>query len=79
MAWKTKVVLAAVTAFGAGCSNSEPQAADGAQLFTDYCAPCHGAQGTGNTDIEAPSIGGLPEWYVQGQLVKFRDGLRGTH
>ena len=50
----------------------------GEALF-DTCVPCHGPQGAGNPDIGAPTIAGLPQWYMQRQLEKFRDGLRGAH
>jgi cytochrome c553 len=50
----------------------------GEALFA-LCAQCHGSQGQGNPDIEAPSIAGLPGWYVQSTLMKFRAGGRGTH
>jgi cytochrome c oxidase subunit 2 len=51
----------------------------GAFLFTNYCAQCHGAAGQGLGDPLAPSIAGLPDWYVVEQLGKFRSGVRGTH
>ena len=50
----------------------------GRELF-QLCAACHGEQGEGNALFLAPGIGGLPSWYVEAQLVKFRDGGRGTH
>ena len=34
------------------------------------CRPCHGPQGYGNPKIQAPSIAGLPAWYVEAQLGK---------
>jgi cytochrome c oxidase subunit 2 len=50
----------------------------GDQLY-DFCSQCHGAGGEGNRAALAPAIAGLPQWYVEGQLEKFRDGLRGKH
>jgi cytochrome c oxidase subunit 2 len=50
----------------------------GAELF-GLCAQCHGASGEGNQMFGAPRIAGLPAWFVQGQLMKFRAGLRGKH
>jgi cytochrome c553 len=50
----------------------------GHELF-DLCARCHGAAGQGNQLFFAPVIAGLPQWYIEGQLTKFRDGVRGTH
>lgn len=43
------------------------------------CAPCHGNDGSGNRTVGAPAIAGLPVWYVEAQLRKFRDGSRGAH
>jgi len=50
----------------------------GQELFA-ACASCHGAKGEGNPSIAAPAIAGLPAWYVEAQLVKFRTGVRGAH
>ena len=52
--------------------------ARGADLY-DTCKPCHGVNGGGNQELGAPSIAGLPQWYIEAQLNKFRSGLRGTH
>ncbi len=51
---------------------------DGAELF-ELCVQCHGSAGQGNPLALAPSIAGLSEWYVKGQLEKFKAGYRGTH
>ena len=50
----------------------------GAELY-EACVPCHGVDGAGDIDIEAPSIAGLPQWYIQEQLVGFQEGYRGDH
>lgn len=50
----------------------------GRELF-QLCATCHGAEGQGNELFLAPSIGGMPLWYLEAQLEKFRAGGRGTH
>jgi cytochrome c553 len=52
--------------------------ARGEQLFA-LCAQCHGDDGGGDAVALAPAIGGLPAWFVTGQLQKFRNGGRGTH
>ena len=44
-----------------------------------FCAVCHGEQGEGNFDIGAPKIASLSSWYVREQLIKFKNGVRGTH
>jgi len=55
--------------------------ADQARAKSIYkiCAPCHGNQGEGKAELEAPAIAGLPEWYLNSQLKNFRDGVRGKH
>jgi cytochrome c553 len=50
-----------------------------AQALFQLCAACHGDQGEGRLDLEAPAIAGLPVWYVSAQLQKFRQGVRGSH
>lgn len=50
----------------------------GQALFA-LCTQCHGTDGGGNADVLAPAIAGLPAWYVEGQLVKFKSGQRGLH
>jgi cytochrome c553 len=52
--------------------------ARGRELF-QLCSQCHGPDGGGSPVTLAPSIAGLPEWYVERQLSHFRDGIRGTH
>lgn len=50
----------------------------GAVLY-ELCQQCHGQQGEGDPLALAPSIAGLPQWFVEAQLVKFHEGGRGTH
>jgi cytochrome c oxidase subunit 2 len=52
--------------------------ARGEELY-QLCATCHGAEGQGNELYLAPAIGGMPLWYLEGQLAKFREGGRGMH
>jgi len=52
--------------------------ARGKALF-DFCSTCHGIAGEGNPAVQAPAIAGLPQWYVEAQLRKFKTGARGTH
>ena len=47
----------------------------GQQLFK-LCAVCHGTAGQGNREFVAPAIAGLPRWYVEAQLAKFKHGQR---
>ena len=50
-----------------------------AQAIYDLCANCHGDNGQGKVELEAPAIAGLPAWYVSSQLYKFKNGTRGKH
>jgi cytochrome c553 len=50
----------------------------GQEMFR-ACTACHGDHGQGNPAIQAPAIAGLPAWYVEAQITKFRTGLRGAH
>ena len=73
-------VFVVVTLPLAGCT--KPSAAakpiEGRQLYA-ACKDCHHKQGIGKAVVAAPAIAGLPAWYVEAQLVKFRTGVRGTH
>jgi cytochrome c oxidase subunit 2 len=50
----------------------------GQQLYL-LCGVCHGANGQGDQQRKAPAIAGLEAWYVETQLLNFRNGLRGYH
>jgi cytochrome c553 len=51
---------------------------DGAALFNNVCAQCHGTKGEGKEEVKSPSIANLPIWYVTTQLSNFHDGKRGS-
>jgi len=62
-----------------GCGGMPRQdIARGAELY-DTCVPCHGKKATGDPALGAPPIAGLPRWYIEAQLGKFRNGQRGKH
>jgi cytochrome c553 len=71
------VTLLSLAIWGCG-TKVEEGIARGHELY-DTCKPCHGVNGGGNQALGAPSIAGLPQWYLEAQLNKFRSGLRGTH
>ena len=50
----------------------------GAELY-ETCLPCHGENAVGNPEIAAPAVAGLPQWYIEEQLVGFQNGYRGDH
>lgn len=43
------------------------------------CVRCHGKNGEGKKNLQAPAIAGLPDWYILNQLKTFKKGDRGTH
>jgi len=42
------------------------------------CSACHGQQGEGNQQLNAPKLAGLADWYARRQLVSYQQGVRGT-
>lgn len=42
------------------------------------CAACHGADGNGDRQLQAPPLRGANDWYVVRQLKAFHDGRRGA-
>lgn len=43
------------------------------------CAACHGPNGQGEKELDAPAIAGQEVWYLETQIKAFRSGVRGTH
>jgi cytochrome c oxidase subunit 2 len=41
------------------------------------CSACHGPDGKGNQSMNAPSLVGASDWYLETQLMNFRAGIRG--
>lgn len=50
----------------------------GAQLY-GVCASCHGPEGGGNADMNAPRLSHLDPWYLERQLHFYKTGVRGSH
>ena len=72
--------LVVFTALRAGDDRRPPTASKsraGQATFASVCGNCHGANGEGRTDLKTPSIAALPYWYVETQLGKFRQSVRG--
>lgn len=69
--------LAAQPTFGSTLARAAPDAAAGQATYA-VCLACHGAEGEGNVDLNAPKLAGQPAWYLQRQLDNFRHGLRGA-
>ena len=53
--------------------------AEKGQPYFALCQTCHGENGTGNKDLNAPRIAGQHGWYLQRQLQNFKAGIRGAH
>lgn len=70
-------LAALVLLFGA-CAADAQDAGRGRSLFQP-CTACHGQQAEGNVAVQAPSLAGLPAWYVAEQLRNFRTKRRGTN
>lgn len=50
----------------------------GEGLYT-ACQDCHGKDGEGNRELNAPSLAGQYDWYLLSQMQNFRSGVRGEH
>src|SRR5436190_802067 len=74
-----KLSLALLGLIGLGGCGEPSAPMEKAHARFAYCSPCHGENGGGNATLGAPSIAGLPQWYIEAQLGKFRTGVRGTH
>lgn len=53
-------------------------AAKGMYIYMDYCMSCHRYNGSGEIAFRSGQLVGLQDWYMLGQLEKFRSGIRGT-
>lgn len=43
------------------------------------CGQCHGWEGEGKQQVNAPRYAGMSDWYLVTQLKNFRNGVRGLH
>ncbi len=75
--WTLLLVAGGLTL--SGCHLAATDAATRGKELFDTCVPCHNADGSGNPAVGAPNIAGMKEWYVLGELKKFRSGDRGMH
>ncbi len=53
-------------------------AAKGMYVYMDQCMECHRYNGSGEVAFRSGQLVGLQDWYMLGQLEKFRAGIRGT-
>jgi cbb3-type cytochrome c oxidase subunit III len=76
--------LKAVAAYVASLPKSQPTAVvqgDAAKGQAAYalCASCHGPEGKGNQQMNAPRLVGTSDWYLLSSLQKYKDGIRGSN
>jgi cytochrome c oxidase subunit 2 len=69
--------LANQPTFAATQAAPAPNAAAGAAGYAT-CSACHGPQGEGNQQLNAPKLAGLDPWYMRRQLINYQTGIRGT-
>jgi cytochrome c553 len=72
-------MILALGALSSACSVAGKAPVAPADESFHLCQQCHGENALGNQFVNAPSIAGLPQWYVEAQLKKFKAGGRGTH
>ncbi|HEY6195580.1 MAG TPA: c-type cytochrome [Candidatus Eisenbacteria bacterium] len=51
----------------------------GRDTYQNVCITCHKEDGNGNETLGAPPLTHQHDWYMVGQLEKFKSGMRGTH
>ena len=83
LALKSDADIAAVAAYVSSLPRANParivEGGDPAKGATSYttCAACHGADGTGKKELNAPSLIGGSDWYLVESLQKYKAGVRG--
>jgi len=53
--------------------------AERGKTFYAVCAACHGPDGEGMQELNAPALAGQEEWYIVRQLQNFKTGIRGKN
>ncbi len=70
------VLALVITLAGPLSAQADADAAAGKAAYA-VCAACHGPDGAGNVDLNAPAIAGQHSWYLARQLGNFKGGVRG--
>ena len=71
-------LLLLITLCGGQAALAAGDVAKGKTLYA-ICSACHGANGEGNSALNAPANAGQDPWYMTRQLKNFRAGIRGAH
>ena len=82
---KDEADVKAVAAYVASLPKTSPapvvhggDAGKGAAAYA-LCASCHGADGKGNQQMNAPRLAGTSDWYLLSALEKYKAGTRGSN
>ena len=54
-------------------------AEQGATIYRNLCAGCHGRNGEGKNVLHTPALAGASDWYLLAQMKAFQEGQRGSH
>jgi cytochrome c553 len=69
---------ALLLAAAAGSALAAGDPARGQQLYA-VCSICHGQNGEGLQEMNAPALAGREDWYLVRQIENFRSGVRGSN
>ena len=77
----TILFISAALAVSSGCIKPDGavETLPGDQLFAACTRLPRRRTARATRALKAPSIAGLPAWYVEAQLTKFKTGVRGAH
>jgi cytochrome c oxidase subunit 2 len=62
-----------------GFNESQVESNKIGKLLYQQCAACHGQQGEGNEELNAPALAGQFDWYLTRQVNNFANEIRGAH
>lgn len=51
----------------------------GMSHYNMICGACHGPGAEGNKELGSPKLIGIDDWYLERQLIHFKNGIRGSH
>ena len=51
----------------------------GLSHYNMICGACHGPGAEGNKELGSPKLIGIDDWYLERQLIHFKNGIRGSH
>lgn len=70
------IVGAVIASAGAALAADPAHPPDTMAARMEACAPCHGDQGQGTSDVYFPRLAGKPAGYLANQLLAFKQGRR---